>query len=94
VRQSYAFGVSEMDTDRIITGDCRDKSQQIEPGSVDLVLTDPPYGTLKGASLKGWTDETTEWDDDLAPETIFDIANRILRVKGKLILLDQGKRLV
>ena len=28
----------------LIHGDCRDVLPQLEPGSVDLVLTDPPYG--------------------------------------------------
>ena len=26
------------------TGDCRDVAEELEPGSVDLLLTDPPYG--------------------------------------------------
>jgi site-specific DNA-methyltransferase (adenine-specific) len=31
-------------TVRIITGDCRDVMAQMEPESVDCILTDPPYG--------------------------------------------------
>lgn len=30
---------------RLILGDCLEKLQEIESGSVDMVLTDPPYGT-------------------------------------------------
>lgn len=30
---------------RLIMGDCLEKLQEIEAGSVDMILTDPPYGT-------------------------------------------------
>lgn len=78
-----------MPTGTIYTGDCREKAQEIDASSVDLVLTDPPYGTVKGAGLDGWENQTTEWDESLTPTTLFEIANRILRVKGKLILFSQ-----
>jgi len=77
----------------IITGDCRKQSQTIEPGSVDLVLTDPPYGTVKGVadaeSVTHGMSGKTSWDESLTPKTLFEIANRMLRVKGKLVLFSQ-----
>jgi len=32
----------------VIHGDCKDHLSQIPPGSIDLVLTDPPYGSNAG----------------------------------------------
>ncbi|MBQ7792916.1 MAG: hypothetical protein IJ366_00515 [Clostridia bacterium] len=43
-------------------GDCLELMKNIPDGSVDLVLTDPPYGTMKGAALDGWKNQTTELD--------------------------------
>ena len=33
---------------RLFFGDCLIESDKIESGSVDLILTDLPYGTMKG----------------------------------------------
>jgi site-specific DNA-methyltransferase (adenine-specific) len=73
----------------LIHGDCIEQSEQIENGSVDLILTDPPYGNMKGAELDGWGKDKTHWDDALNPKDIFNIANRILRKNGKLVLFSQ-----
>lgn len=74
---------------RIIQGDCITESKQIANGSVDLILTDPPYGTVKGAGLDGWENRTTEWDVALDPKKLFDTACDLLRQQGKLILFSQ-----
>lgn len=64
--------------------------KQIPDGSIDLVLTDPPYGTMKGANLDGWDNGTkTDWDVALPPSEIFSNASRILRPNGKSILFSQ-----
>ena len=34
---------------KLINGDCLIESDKIKSGSVDLILTDLPYGTMKGA---------------------------------------------
>jgi len=73
----------------ILHGDCLEQSEQIESGSVDLILTDPPYGNMKGAELDGWGKDKTHWDDAINPTDIFNIANRILRKNGKLVLFSQ-----
>ena len=31
----------------LMQGDCLDKMKEIESGSVDMVLADPPYGTTQ-----------------------------------------------
>ena len=74
---------------KIIQGDCLEKHEQIESGSVDLILTDPPYGNMKGAELDGWDNQKTGWDNILDPYDLFEVANRILRKNGKLILFSQ-----
>lgn len=76
---------------KVTQGDCLEVANGIESGSVDLILTDPPYGTVKNAP-KNWTVGNTEshkWDDALNPQDIFNTANRILRKNGKLILFSQ-----
>lgn len=72
-------------------GDCLTENERIEDGSVDLILTDPPYGTVKGAP-KNWTvgnDSSHVWDDALSPNDIFEVTNRVLRRNGKLVLFSQ-----
>ena len=73
----------------LLKGDCLVESDSIESGSVDLILTDLPYGTMKGAALDGWGPNKTDWDDALSPSDIFEVANRILRRNGKLVLFSQ-----
>ena len=45
----------------LMKGDCLERMKEIPSGSVDMVLTDPPYGTVKGAGLDGW-ETKTNWD--------------------------------
>ena len=70
-------------------GDCLELMKNIPDGSVDLVLTDPPYGTMKGAALDGWENKTTEWDTAIDPVKIFEQISRVLRPNGKAILFSQ-----
>lgn len=74
---------------KLYKGDCLTEHERIESGSVDLILCDPPYGTMRGAQLDGWGDADTAWDMAIEPEDLFDIANRILRRNGKLVLFSQ-----
>ena len=41
-------------TYKLIHGDCFEEMGKLESSSFDLILTDPPYGTMKGAQLDGW----------------------------------------
>ena len=70
-------------------GDCLELMKNIPDGSVDLVLTDPPYGTMKGAALDGWKNQTTEWDTAIDPVKIFEQISRVLRQNGKAVLFSQ-----
>ena len=64
-------------------GDCLELMKDIPDGSVDLVLTDPPYGTMKGI------DDKHEWDTAIEPVKIFEQISRILRQNGKAVLFSQ-----
>lgn len=73
-------------------GDCLIESDKIESGSVDLILTDLPYGTVKG--LGGDIEKykrlsQSDWDVIIDTDKIMEIANRILRKNGKMILFAQ-----
>src|SRR5574344_1230219 len=70
-------------------GDCLELMKNIPDGSVDLVLTDPPYGTMKGAALDGWKNQTTQWDTAIDPVKIFEQIGRVLMQNGKAILFSQ-----
>jgi DNA modification methylase len=69
-------------------GDCLIESDKIESGSVDLILTDLPYGNMKNAPST-WDKSKTYWDTTIDPKKVFEIANRILRKNGKMILFSQ-----
>src|SRR5699024_6339748 len=76
-----------MELNKIYNEDCLEGMKRIPDGSVDLILTDPPYGTIKGINLSN--NYRTDWDTPIERENIFDIANKKLRVNGRLILLCQ-----
>ena len=72
----------------LFLGDCLIESDKIESGSVDLILTDLPYGNMKNAPST-WDKEKTEWDITIEPKKVYEIANRILRKNGKMVLFSQ-----
>ncbi len=73
---------------QLIHGDCLIESDKIESGSVDLILTDLPYGNMKNAPST-WDKSKTEWDVAIEPKIIYEIATRILRKNGKMVLFSQ-----
>jgi len=75
---------------KLINGDCLRENEKIESGSVDLILTDLPYGTV-GGKMKDKTGKykqinQSKWDNVINTDKIMQIANRILRKNGKMIL--------
>ena len=72
----------------LIQGDCLTESEKIKSGSVDLILTDLPYGNMKNAPST-WDADKTKWDTVIEPKEVYAIANRILRKNGKTILFSQ-----
>ena len=75
---------------RLFLGDCLIESDKIESGSVDLILTDLPYGTVKGLGTSRVAQSKNynmhQWDEILPLDKIMNIANRILRKNGKMVL--------
>lgn len=80
-----------IDTVQLHRGDCLEVMKGIPDGSVDLALTDPPYGTMQGAAIDGWVrrGDQCDWDVAIKPADIFANCSRILRQNGKLILFSQ-----
>ena len=78
---------------KLYKGDCLIESDKIESGSVDLILTDLPYGTVKDLgnsdTIQHGMKGKTEWDSVIDTDRIMDIANRILRKNGKMVLFAQ-----
>jgi DNA modification methylase len=71
----------------LYNGDCLIESDKIESGSVDLILTDLPYGNMNtdGGRKLG----INGWDFVIEPKRVYEIANRILRKNGKMVLFSQ-----
>jgi len=60
---------------RLIHGDCLEKMKDIPDGSVDMVLTDPPYGTT-----------ACKWDSVIPFEPMWEQLHRITKVNGAIVL--------
>ena len=74
-------------------GDCLELMKNIPDGSVDLVLTDPPYGTIKGIeksrASKDCGYRACDWDEIIPTDQMFAGLSRVLRPNGKAILFAQ-----
>jgi len=81
-----------MEINKIYQGDCLELMKQIEDNSIDCIITDPPYGTIKG--LGGDIEKykllsNSTWDEIINPIEMFNECERILKKAGKLILFSQ-----
>lgn len=77
----------------LMHGDCLELMSNIKSNSVDLVLTDPPYGTIGGLG-KGTNNFTRltqakEWDNVLDFKLMWEQLKRIVRPNGMVILFAQ-----
>ena len=74
-------------------GDCLELMKDIPDGSVDLVLTDPPYGTIRGIeksrASKDCGYRACDWDEVIPTDQMFAELSRVLRQNGKAILFAQ-----
>ena len=75
----------------LIKGDTLIENEHIKDGSVDLILTDLPYGTMKGINEEfvGYGRKNHDghlWDNVIDTNRIMQIADRILRKDGKMVL--------
>ena len=60
---------------QLYNGDCLELMKNIPDGSVDLVLTDPPYGTT-----------ACKWDSVIPFEPMWEQLNRIIKPHGAVVL--------
>jgi len=60
---------------KLIHGDCLEVMRDIESGSIDLVLTDPPYGTTQ-----------CKWDSVIDLELMWEQLKRIIKPNGAIVL--------
>ena len=77
----------------LMKGDCLEKMQEIESGSVDMILTDPPYGTVSGIggseSINHGMKGKVSWDTCIDTKQMLEECNRVLRTNGALVLFSQ-----
>ena len=78
-----------MEIDNIYNMDCLEGMKQIPDGTIDAVICDLPYGTMKGAALDGWEEDETDWDEIIPTEPLFAEYERVLRRGGVAILFSQ-----
>ena len=62
----------------LMKGDCLEMIKSIPDGSVDLILTDPPYATTKN-----------KWDSVIPFEPMWDHLKRIIKPNGVIVLFAQ-----
>ena len=76
--------------DTIYNMDCLEGMKQIPDGTIDAVICDLPYGTMKGVeSGGGWKSGTTEWDTIIPTDKLFAEYERVVRRGGTIILFSQ-----
>lgn len=79
-----------MELNKLYNMDCLIGMQEIPSGSVDLIICDPPYGTIKGIGKS--TDKfnkDTAWDVIIPTDRLFDQYERVLRRGGQVVLFSQ-----
>ena len=62
----------------LLLGDCLERMKEIPDGSVDLILTDPPYGTT-----------ACKWDSVIPLEPMWEQLKRIIKPNGAIVLFGQ-----
>ena len=80
-----------IELDTIYNEDCLEGMKRIPDGSVDAIICDLPYGTMKGAQIEGWVkaERDTSWDEVIPTEPLFAEYERVLRRGGVCILFSQ-----
>lgn len=61
--------------ERLLQGDCLDKFKEIEDNSIDMVLTDPPYGKT-----------ACEWDSVIDFNNMWDELKRIIKNNSAIVM--------
>jgi len=69
------MSVSSVSKPVLLHGDCLELMQTLEDGSVDMVLTDPPYGTT-----------ACKWDSIIPLEPMWEQLKRIIKPNGAIVM--------
>ena len=77
-QDNYEINPANFDTGVLSQGDCLEIMKQIPDGSVDLILTDLPYGTTK-----------CSWDIIIPFDKLWEQYNRIIKPNGAIVLFGQ-----
>ena len=64
-----------MEDVKLLKGDCLELMKDIEAGSIDAIITDPPYGTT-----------ACKWDSVIPFEPMWEQLNRIIKPNGAIVL--------
>lgn len=64
-----------MNNINLIHGDCLEEMKNIEDNSIDMILTDPPYGTT-----------ACKWDTIIDLDLMWEQLNRIIKLNGAIAL--------
>ena len=60
---------------KVLKGDCLEKMKEIEDGSVDAIITDPPYGTT-----------ACKWDSVIPLEPMWEHLKRVIKPNGAIVM--------
>ena len=60
---------------KLLQGDCLERMKEIESGSADMVLTDPPYGTT-----------ACKWDSIIPLEPMWEQLKRVIKPNGAIVM--------
>ena len=59
----------------LMLGDCLERMKEIPDASVDMVLTDPPYGTT-----------ACKWDSIIPLEPMWEQLKRVIKPNGAIVM--------
>lgn len=65
----------ELNKPWLMQGDCLERMKEIPDGSVDMILTDPPYGTT-----------ACKWDSIIPLEPMWEQLKRIIKPNGAIVM--------
>jgi len=60
---------------RLMRGDCLERMKELEDGSIDMVMTDPPYGTT-----------ACKWDSIIPLEPMWEHLKRVIKPNGAIVM--------
>lgn len=63
----------------LLFGDCLERMKEIPDGSIDLILTDPPYQKTQNS-----------WDSIIPLEPMWEQINRVIKPNGAIVLFGQN----